>query len=167
MARDPRKARVLKEQGVLNPRPEAVTDPQFHEADFFDARDLVQVKYEMLRRVRVDRQPVTQTVSAFGFSRPSFYEARAGFEREGLPGLIPKKRGPRTAHKLTNEIVGFLATAHQQDPSVSASSLAERVQERFGVRIHPRTIARRLAAREKKRRSAGTRQTRRSRRPTR
>jgi hypothetical protein len=40
----------------LNPSPERVTDELFQE--FFDPRDLVQVKYEMLRRVQTEGQPV-------------------------------------------------------------------------------------------------------------
>jgi hypothetical protein len=141
---------------VLHRRPEEVTDPLFQEGDFFDPRDLVQVKYEMLRRVRVDRQSVTRTAPAFGFSRPTFYEARAGFGREGLPGLIPKKRGPRGAHKLTDDVVRFLEASLREDSSLPARALAQRVEDRFGVRIHPRTITRRLAAREKKRRRSSS-----------
>jgi len=47
-AADP-KIETLRLQGCLNPHPENVTDPVFHGSDFFEARDLVQLKYEMLR----------------------------------------------------------------------------------------------------------------------
>jgi hypothetical protein len=46
------KERALEEAGVLNPDPESVTDGRFRSQEFFDPRDLVQVKYEMVRRVR-------------------------------------------------------------------------------------------------------------------
>ena len=75
---------------------------------FFDARDLVQVKYEMLRRARREGQPVSQVAAAFGFSRPSFYAAQALFEQAGLPGLVPQWPGPRRAHKLSEAVVDFL-----------------------------------------------------------
>ena len=84
------KARVLKEYGALNLRAEEVTDELFCQNEFFDARDLVLVKYEMLRRVRIDGQSVTQAARAFGFSRVAFYQAQAAFEEHGLVGLIPK-----------------------------------------------------------------------------
>jgi hypothetical protein len=45
----------------------------FLEEDFFDAHDLAQVKYEMLRRVRREGTRVSQAASSFGCSRPSFY----------------------------------------------------------------------------------------------
>ena len=48
---DPKQA-ALAAARCLNPHPEQVTDPQFRSSDFFDARDAVQVKYEMVRKVR-------------------------------------------------------------------------------------------------------------------
>jgi hypothetical protein len=64
------KQAALRQNGALNPHPQHVTDRLFQENEFFDARDLVQVKYEMLRRVRVERAPVSQSAAAFGFSPP-------------------------------------------------------------------------------------------------
>ena len=89
------KREALQEQGTLNPRPRAVTDPLFAEDSFFDPRDLVQVKYEMLRRVQSEGHSVTDAAAAFGFSRPSFYQALSAFEGDGLAGLVPHKRGPK------------------------------------------------------------------------
>ena len=43
------KAEVLAGSRTLNPHPGTVTDAVFEGEDFFDARDLVQVKYEMVR----------------------------------------------------------------------------------------------------------------------
>ena len=99
------KEAALAETRTLNPRPEAVRDEQFVSSEFLDARDLVQVKYEMVRRVRVDGAPVARAAAAFGFSRPSFYEAAAAVDRDGLGGLVPAKPGPRRAHKLTDEVI--------------------------------------------------------------
>jgi hypothetical protein len=82
------KLEALRQQGSLNPRPDKVRDPLFTTADFFDARDLIQVKYEMVRRVLVDGQPVSSTASSFGFSRPTFYQAQAALESGGLAGLV-------------------------------------------------------------------------------
>src|SRR5215813_12531675 len=90
---------ALRHNGSLNPHPDVVADPLFRTDDFFDSDDLVQVKYEMLRRVRVDKQSVSQSASAFGFSRPTFYQAHEDFQRDGLAGLLPEKRGPRQGHK--------------------------------------------------------------------
>ena len=120
------KAAALAETRTLNPRPEAVRDEQFGSSEFFDARDVVQVKYEMVRRVRVDGAPVTPTAAAFGFSRPSFYEAAAAVDRDGLGGLVPAKPGPRRAHKLTDEVIAYAQQLREQDPGMGSAQLADR-----------------------------------------
>ena len=89
----------------MNASPEKVRDTKFHEGEFFDPRDLVQVKYEMLRRVRVESASVTHVAEEYGFSRPTYYQARAGFDKAGIAGLVPKKRGPRGRHKLNAEVL--------------------------------------------------------------
>jgi hypothetical protein len=143
---------ALRRQGTLNPHPARVQDPLFATSDFFDARDLVQVKYEMVRRVRVDGQPVSGSATTFGLSRPSFYQARALLAHGGLAALVPKKRGPRGAHKLSSEVVDFLRHERSEEPSLGSPELARRVRARFGRQVHPRSVERALARREKKRR---------------
>src|SRR5207244_45227 len=99
----------------LNPRPEAVADQAFTAGpEFFDARDLVQVKYEMVRRVRAEGQPVTAAAAAFGFSRPSYYQAAAAVDAGGLAALVPARPGPRRAHKLTAEVIAFARGLREQ-----------------------------------------------------
>ena len=139
------KEQALAQTRTLNPRPEAVRDEQFGSSEFFDARDVVQVKYEMVRRVRVDGTPVTAAAAAFGFSRPSYYEAAAAVDRDGLGGLVPAKPGPRHAHKLTDEVVAFARSAREQDPSITAAQLATAIAEKFAITVHPRSVERALA----------------------
>jgi transposase len=138
------KEQALREQGLLHPRPQEVSDEQFLDSGFFDPRDVIQVKYEMLRRVAVDKRSVTQATRSFGLSRPTFYLAHAAFADEGLPGLLPKRRGPHGPHKLTQEVVAFLESVRPEQGPLRARELAKAVQERFGVRLHPRTIERAL-----------------------
>ena len=150
---DPKIA-ALRQRGSLHPRPDRVSDPLFARpnADFFDARDLVQVKYEMVRRVRVDARPVSHVAAAFGVSRPTFYQTQSALQRGGLAGLVPNTPGPRRAHKLDTDVVDFLIHQRSEDPSVRAPELARRVQERFQRTVHARSVERALARREKKRR---------------
>lgn len=144
------KEAALRDAGTLNPRPEGVIDPKFREGHFFDPRDLVQVKYEMLRRVRVENVAVSQAVEEFGFSRPTFYEAQASFGQEGLAGLVPKKRGPRGPHKLSSEVMAFLEALVVPDQPLRACVLAQKIREELGLDIHPRTIERAVSPRKKK-----------------
>ncbi len=149
--KDP-KREALRQQGTLNPRPGEVTDKLFAEDSFFDPRDLVQVKYEMLRRVQNEHQPVSEAAAAFGFSRPSFYQAQSAFEQDGLAGLVPHKRGPKQAHKLTEEVLTFIVETRQQDRSVRPGDMARLIHQRFGTTVHPRSIERALLRHQKKRR---------------
>jgi transposase len=146
-----RKRTLLKRQGTLNPHSKFVTDPLFQTREFFDADDVVQVKYEMLRRVKLDQQPVSQSAAAFGFSRPTYYQAEADFDREGLFGLVPQKRGPRQAHKLTPEVLEFVRELRTSNPRVSTDELAAAIEQRFHIAVHRRSIERALARQEKKR----------------
>ena len=147
--RQDKKKEALLEQSCFNPRAEQVTDNLFREEGFFDPRDLVQVKYEMLRSVGVDKRPVTEAAQSFGFSRPSFYKAKEALDREGLIGLTPKKRGPRTRHKLSEEILSFVKEVFAKEGRLPMAEVADRVEERFGVKIHPRSIERALNGKKK------------------
>ena len=118
------KVEALRAERSLNPRPDEVSDPSFAASEFFDPRDLVQVKYEMVRQVRVDGQPVSRSAAAFGFSRPSFYQAAAAVDAAGLAGLVPARPGPRRAHKLTDEVVAFARQARAGDPVPGWAELA-------------------------------------------
>jgi hypothetical protein len=143
---------ALERHGTLNPHPDVVTDPLFQTGDFFDPDDIVQVKYEMLRRVRVDKQSVSHSAMAFGFSRPTYYQAEADLQRDGLVGLLPEKRGPHQGHKLTSDVLDLAAQLRASDPSIRAVELAAAIRERFAITAHPRSIERALGRQEKKRR---------------
>jgi transposase len=145
---DPKTAR-LKAQGVLNPHPERVQAPEFQAGTFFDPRDLVQVKYEMLRRVQVDGASKVEAADAFGVSRPTYYQAEAAYTREGLAGLLPRQRGPKGAHKLTTRLMRFLEAHLAEHGPVGARGLAQLIQSEFGLSVHPRSIERALARKKK------------------
>jgi transposase len=144
------KHQILRSQGTLNPRPQEVAHELFQDSDFFDPRDLLQVKYEMLRQVHVDHNSISEAARAFGFSRPSFYQVQSAFQQDGVSGLLPHKRGPQMGHKLTDEVLEFVAQRRSEDASLTPDQLAAAIQKRFRVQVHPRSIQRRLRA-EKKR----------------
>lgn len=148
------KAKTLREQGALNSTPQDVKDHLFQTNTFFDQRDLVQVKYEMLRRIHLDGWTVTEATQVFGLSRPTFYQAQKAFKENGLIGLLPRKRGPKGAYKLTEEIVTFMEDVQENDPSLKARALAKIVLEEFDITVHPRSIERVLASKKKHRKLA-------------
>jgi transposase len=153
---DPKEA-ALAEARCLNPHPEQVTDPEFLASDFFDARDAVQVKYEMVRKARAGGAPVTEAAAAFGYSRPAYYAAAAALESSGLEGLVPARPGPRSASKLTEEILTWAEEQLAAAPALRPAQLPDRIADAFGVRVHPRSVERALARRrERHSKSRGT-----------
>lgn len=141
------KSEALRRHQALHPHPDSVQDEGFQSEEFLDPRDTVQVKYEMLRRHRIEGQPVQQAAASFGVSRQTFYLAEKAFDREGLPGLVPSRRGPKQAHKCSDEVLDFVEQWRQ---TPDGQSVSEAVESRFGIRIHPRSIDRALARRKKK-----------------
>lgn len=150
---DPKTAALLAE-GTLNPSPEKVSDSKFQAGEFFDPRDLVQVRYEMLRRVSVEKLPVTRASAEYGVSRPTYYQAKASFDEAGVAGLVPKKRGPRGPHKLQGAILAFVEKQVVPGEPIRARELARLVRQEFSVEVHPRTIERALDGKKTAHRAA-------------
>jgi len=98
----------------------------------------VQVKYEMLRAHLVEGQPVTEVAAAHGYSRAAFYLVSAAFEQLGMSGLLDERRGRRGPVKLYPEVVAFIRSQTEG----SGAQIAERVADRFGLRLHRRTVER-------------------------
>jgi transposase len=142
------KITALVEEGTLHPAPEKVRDPKFREHEFFDPRDIVQVKYEMLRRVSVENASVTDTTAEYGVSRPTYYQTKASFNDAGIAGLVPKKRGPRGPHKLHGDVLAFVEQQLMEGGPLRARELAKRIRQKFGLAIHSRTIERAVAGKK-------------------
>jgi transposase len=140
-----RRQQALRAQGATHPHPGAVTDPLFRDSAFFDPNDLVQVKYEMLRSVQQEERSVVEAARVSGLSRPAFYVTQELFQREGLPGLLPRKRGPKRPHKLSDEAMAVLAQEIKTaERMLKGEELAALLARRLGVEAHPRSILRRL-----------------------
>jgi len=140
----------LRQAGTLNAQPQRVRAPWFQPGGFFDANDLVQVKYEMLRHARHDGVTKAQAASLFGLSRPTFYQAALAFERDGIAALLPQTRGPKAAHKLTPEVMHIIESHQRSGAPLQAREMARLVHEQLGVQVHPRSIERAVARKKKR-----------------
>jgi transposase len=138
------KADALREEGALNPAPGKVRDPKFHGSDFFDPYDAVQVRYEMLRRVSIDKMSVTEASDEYGVSRPTYYQAKTNFDAAGIAGLASAKPGPRGPHKIDKDVLAFLQARLVPGEPVRARELAKLISRDLNIDIHPRTIERTL-----------------------
>jgi transposase len=136
-----RRRETLLTAGLVHPRPDGVVASLFGSDPFFLAEDKVQVKYEMLRAHVVDGASVTDAARLHGYSRAEFYLVADAFSEAGMVGLLEKKRGRKGPLKVTEEIRGFVEGLGE----ISGAKAAARVQERFGVSLHRRTLERILS----------------------
>lgn len=143
------KERALRESGTLHRGAGDVEDELFRGHAFFDPRDLVQVKYEMIRRVEQEGWTAARAARVFGLSRTAFYQARAVLAEQGLVGLVPGKPGPKGGHKLTDEVLEFVEVVRLREPSLRVGELCERVADRFRLSVHPRSLERALERRKR------------------
>jgi transposase len=144
------KRQVLQDSGTFNPRHARVRHPLFQGSEFFDPEDLLQLKYESVRALQQEQCSIAQAARQFGLSRPTLYQARAHFQAHGLEGLLPGKRGPRMAHKLTPEVRAYLQELSTTEPTLRARQMAARIRKRFQVTVHPRTLEKALQPRAKR-----------------
>lgn len=143
------KARTLRHYHALHQRPETVRDPLFLTGlPFFDARDLLQVRYELIRRVQREGQTVPQVTRLFGYSRSAFYAWRAQWDQAGFVGLLPASPGPHGAFMLTEVVLTVL---QEYAAPGSSAELAQVLQQHLDLCVHPRSIERALARQRSKR----------------
>ena len=134
----------LHESRTLNPHPESVTDPSFSNSSFFDSRDLLQVRYEMIRFHTKDTT-LKETAARFGMSTATCTRLKRDYLNGGLHALIPKRRGPRGPRKITSAVVDYARAYLAEHGDTSIRELAERVGEHFGISIHFSALHRALS----------------------
>ena len=136
------KYNALLKMGALNKKPKKVNYHLFKKnGTFFDPQDKLQVKYEMIRAVKVDGLPVKDVVKAFGYSRETYYTVAKDFELEGCIGLLDQFQGRRQPEKLQTEIVEFIISQRYKNPKENSGyRIAEKIKEQFHISIHPRTV---------------------------
>ena len=144
------KQQALQDTATFNPRSDQVRHPLFAQSEFFDPRDLLQLKYETLRALKVDGYSIAKAATEFGLSRPTIYQAQEQFEQLGLEGLLPRKRGPKNPHKLTEPIWQFLQELQVTQPELDARQFVRRVRQRFRIKLHPRTIEKAFKSKAKR-----------------
>ena len=144
------KRQALMQSGTLNKNAEKVADPKFRNMAFFDLNDLVQVKYEMLRSAQKDGAGILKASETFGFSRITFYKINKAFKENGLAGLLPQKKGPRRAHKLSDEVMEFVSQLVDQNPDIKSFQIRQKIIDRFNLSVHKRSIERAIDRSKKK-----------------
>ena len=132
----------MRKNGSFNRRANEVSEGIFKRYQFFDASDIIQVKYEMLRAVEYGDGDVSSTSKSFGFSRVSYYQIKKEFDENGIAGLMPKKRGPKGSRKVNQDDIEFAKTLVYTHTKAQIVAL---LKEERGVEISKRTLERQLS----------------------
>jgi len=140
----PTKDENLKKSGYFNKNHANVTAGIFDSSPFFDKRDIVQVRYEMIRAASNNEGSVAVIADAYGFSRKSYYQVSKAFQSGGLFALIPKKKGPKRPSKLNAETSAFINTFCEEHKNAKSSEISDALEAEKGVKVHPRNIYRHL-----------------------
>lgn len=139
-----KKKAALKKSGGLNPHPEKIKDEKFINKDFFDANDLVQVRYEMVRYSKSNEKNISEIAELFGTSRLTIYRLIQLFDEHGLCGLIPQKRGPREASKISTSVAAYACKLMDENSNITKKKILEKIEDKFGIQVHRRTLERSL-----------------------
>jgi len=136
------KIQFLEKEGLLNPKPERVKNQFFKTLDFFDAMDLPQVRYEMLRAARIEKYSVAKACKLFGFSREYFYKLERNFKARGYSALIGSPKGRRPLIAINQEIVTFIVHQKITHPKLTGENLRKKILNRYKVDCSRRTVER-------------------------
>lgn len=139
------KQEELHKNGTFNHHADTISAEVFASSRFFDAHDLIQVKYEMLRAVEKEEGDVSSISAAFGFSRVSFYQIKKAFDQNGVSGLTPKKRGPKGSRKLNSDDVVF---ARGLEGTHTKAKILALLRDERGVKVSKRTLERQLSCKK-------------------
>ena len=138
------KSEALAQDGVLNRHPDAIRDVLFSGNPFFDPKDLVQVRYEMVRRHQVDGAAISKVAAAFGVSRPTFYKAQDALETAGLAGSATEPAGPQRWPQDLCRGDCLRRRTQGRDPRADDATMSRRDRaalRRQGAPAEPRTRA--------------------------
>jgi transposase len=130
---------IVLESAMANPRGQ---DPKA-------SKDLVQVRYEMVRRHQNDGLAISNVAETFGVSRPTFYKAQSALADQGLAGLVPRQRGPKGGHKISAEVLSFVEEVKAATPGLTLPQVIGMIAERFGRDVHRRSLERAIARKKK------------------
>lgn len=136
------KKEVLIANGTYNKNHSKVFNYKFINDPFFDAMDIVQVKYEMIKATRISELSITQIAAEFGFSRAAFYKIKTAYDLNGVAALVPEKSGPQKARKLTDEYQNYIDQYIKRKPKASSSEITQQLKQDMGINISKRTIER-------------------------
>lgn len=135
----------LKESNTYNPKCDKVTACDFIENEVMDSRDLLQVRYEIVRAIEYDNKPVKEICSEFGVSASTARRYVRNLKEGGLIALVPEQKGPSGPTKLSKDAADFIDTYLKNNPKASGGKVHNALENRLHPGISKRTVERYLS----------------------
>jgi hypothetical protein len=119
-------------RGTFNPHPESVSDVLFIANPFL----ILGICSRSVTRCCVDTAWTKPRLSMW-LSTSEFHarlsNSQAAFRKAGLSGLLPRHRGPREAHKLSEEVAEYVRAVRATAPGLTTVACLKALQEKFGI----------------------------------
>jgi hypothetical protein len=103
--------------------------------------DEITLKLAMLLEGECHGLGPTGAARKFGFSKQRYFQLRAAYSVLGAEGLHSHKRGPKTLHRRTAEVVRQVIRHRFLDPDASAEVIAQKLSQ-GGWKISIRSVQR-------------------------
>ena len=87
---------------------------------------------------------VSDIAQKYGFCRQRYYQMLAVYQRGGLPALQPRKTGPKSNYRRTDQLVRQILRYRFLDPDASSEVIAQKLRQ-TGLALSLRSIERVIA----------------------
>lgn len=138
------KVELLKASRTYNFGYDRVTDDVFADSQLLDPRDLLQVRYEIVRAVDNGESP-ERVAPRFGVSGMTARRCVERLAGGGILALVPERSGPRGPRALGAEAEAFVDAFALAHPLASGREVHEALEAALAPGVSQRTVERRLA----------------------
>lgn len=84
---------------------------------------------------------VQQAIEKYGYSEGRYYQLLRAFKRSGIEGLIDQKRGPKTRHVRSEQVIHQIIRLRFLDPQASTQVIAQKLRQ-MGTDVSIRSVER-------------------------
>ena len=131
-------------------RNDKVTEPRFLDSDLFDPKDLLQVRYEMVRSIKEGVITLDEVPSKYGVSAMTAKRCVSSLEKGGIIALVPERKGPKGPSSLDDESLRFIDSYIAEHPKASGRKVHDALEAEKHVGVSKRTVERYLSSKKAK-----------------
>ena len=144
------KEAFLKANHTFNFRNDKVIASRFIESDLYASRDLLQVRYELVRSIEEGDIALDEVPDKYGVSSVTAKRYVRSFKEGGMIALVPEQKGPKGPSSLDDEALRFIDSYIAEHPKASGRKVHEALESERHLGISKRTVERYLSSKKAK-----------------